>query len=238
MRMSVRRIRFWRDRAPALTGGRSYRQSIGRRTAFAPSLPQAVQNPGTDPVDQGFALLPHHSAVLAADVVGYSRMVELNPRDSIFRLRTMRHDLIEPVARAHGVRLVRYAGDSVLAEFPCVPSAVIFAIEVQRGLPELEKHVPEDRRIRLRIGISSGYVFIVDDDLHGTSVNIASRLQALAAPGDIYLSEVALKQTQGRLAFRCQSLGKRQLKNIVAPVHVFRIPMEEVSPDTVLQDSA
>jgi adenylate cyclase len=183
--------------------------------------------------------MPHHSAVLAADVVGYSRMVELNPRDSIFRLRAMRRDLIEPIARAHGVRLVRYAGDSVLAEFPCVPSAVIFAIEVQRGLPELERHVPENRRIRLRIGISSGYIFIVDDDLHGTSVNIASRLQALAAPGDIYLSEAALKQTQGRFAFRCQSLGTRQLKNIEAPVHVFRIPLEEVSlPDADLQDSA
>jgi class 3 adenylate cyclase len=115
---------------------------------------------------------------------------------------------------------------------------VIFAIEIQRALPELEKHVPDDRRIRLRIGISSGYVFIVDDDLHGTSVNIASRLQALAEPGDIYLSEAALERARGRLAFRCQSLGTRQLKNIAAPVHVFRIRMEEVPVDIVVQDSA
>jgi class 3 adenylate cyclase len=152
--------------------------------------------------------------------------------DCIFRLKVMRRDLIEPAAKLHRATLVRYAGDSVLAEFPSVSSAVIFAVEIQRRLPEIEKYVPEERRIRIRIGISSGPVFMVDGDLHGTSVNIASRLQALAAPGEIYLSEAALDQAHSNLFFRCQSLGTRQLKNIASPVQIYRIPLEELLPNT------
>jgi class 3 adenylate cyclase len=227
-RMSARSFRFWRDKASAVAMTDLWRSRVGQRGVLFTSLARAVQTPGIGPADQGVGMIPHLSAVLAADIAGYSRMMELDPRDCISRLRAMRRDVIEPAARVHGATLVRYAGDSILAEFPSVSSAVIFAIEVQRRLPELEKYVPEDRQIRLRMGICSGHVFTVDGDLHGTSVNIASRLQVLAAPGEIYLSEAALEQARNELSFRCQSLGTRQLKNIVSPVQVFRIPLEEL----------
>ena len=231
-RMWARSFRFWRDKASAVAMTGLWRPRVGQRRVRFTSLPRAVQNLGTGLADQGVDMIPHLSAVLAADIAGYSRMMELDPRDCIFRLKVMRRDLIEPAAKLHRATLVRYAGDSVLAEFPSVSSAVIFAVEIQRRLPEIEKYVPEERRIRIRIGISSGPVFMVDGDLHGTSVNIASRLQALAAPGEIYLSEAALDQAHSNLFFRCQSLGTRQLKNIASPVQIYRIPLEELLPNT------
>jgi class 3 adenylate cyclase len=237
-RMWARSFRFWRDKASAGAMTGLWRPRVGQRGVLVTSLARAVQPPGIGPADQGVGMIPHLSAVLAADIAGYSRMMELDPRDCISRLRAIRHDVIEPASKLYGATLVRYAGDSVLAEFPSVSNAVIFAIEVQRRIPELEKYVPEERQIWLRMGICSGQVFTVDGDLHGTSVNIASRLQVLAAPGEIYLSEAALNQARNELSFRCQSLGTRQLKNIVSPVQVFRIPLEELlRPNTDIQVS-
>jgi class 3 adenylate cyclase len=170
----------------------------------------------------------HLATVLAADIAGYSRMMELDPRYSILRLQTLRRELIEPVSDDFGATLVRYAGDSIIAEFQCPTVAVNCAIIIQRALLGAETHIPEERQIRLRIGISSGQVFNVDGDLHGTTVNVAARLQALAVPGDIYLSGATFNQAGDKLLSRCEFLGSRQLKNILTPVHVFRVLLEEM----------
>jgi class 3 adenylate cyclase len=222
-------IWFWRDGATSMATSGPLRESVGGLSSRCMSPPEvggSIELLGADQTVS--SIVPRLSVVLAADVAEYCRLMELDARDIILRLRTMRRELVEPVTKACGASMVRYAGDSILAEFVCVVGAVSCAIAIQRGLPLFEQGIPEERRMRLRIGISAGHVFHVDGDLHGTSVNVAARLQALAEPGDIYLSEAALSQARNQLPLRYQSLGKRQLKNMATPVHIFRIPREEI----------
>lgn len=148
------------------------------------------------------------AAILAADVVGYSRLAGADEDLTLARLRTLRSDLIDPTIAVHHGRVVKRTGDGALVEFRSVVDAVRCAIEVQNGMVERNDGVPQDRRIEFRIGIHLGDVVEESDgDLMGDGVNIASRLEGLAAAGSICLSEDAYRQVKARLDLSVSDLG-------------------------------
>jgi class 3 adenylate cyclase len=162
------------------------------------------------------------AAILVADVVGYSRLAGADEDRTLARLRGLRSDLIDPAIAAHRGRIVKRTGDGSIIEFRSVVDAVRCAIEVQQGLIERNAGVAGDRRIEFRVGIHVGDVVEESDgDLMGDSVNIAARLEGIAKPGAICLSEDAYRQVKGRLDLKVSDLGPTQLKNIAEPVHVY-----------------
>ncbi len=163
------------------------------------------------------------AAILAADVVGYSRLASTDEDRILARLRALRSDLIDPTIAVHNGRVIKRTGDGALVEFRSVVDAVRCAIEVQNGMVERNAGVPEDRCIEFRIGIHVGDVVEESDgDLMGDGVNIASRLQGVAAPGAICLSEDAYRQVKARLDLSVSDLGDTQLKNIAEPIRSIR----------------
>jgi TolB-like protein/class 3 adenylate cyclase/Tfp pilus assembly protein PilF len=163
------------------------------------------------------------AAILAADVVGYSRLMAADEAGTHARLKALQTDLIGPlVAGLHG-RIVKLMGDGALAEFGSVVEAVQCAVEVQRSVAERQRELPEDQRIALRIGINLGDVIIEGDDIHGDGVNVAARLEALAEPGGVLISRTVRDHVQDKLPYRFVDLGERRVKNIPRPVHVFRV---------------
>ena len=164
------------------------------------------------------------AAILVADIVGYSRLAGTDEDRTLSRLRGLRSDLIDPAIDAHRGRIVKRTGDGSLIEFRSVVDAVRCAIEVQNGLIERNAGVPEDRRIEFRIGIHVGEVVEESDgDLMGDGVNIAARLEGVAKPGAICLSEQAYWQIRGRLETTAVDLGLVRLKNIAEPIRVFSL---------------
>ncbi|QKC85434.1 tetratricopeptide repeat protein [Mesorhizobium sp. NZP2077] len=164
------------------------------------------------------------AAILAADVVGYSRLASEDEDRTLARLRALRSDLIDPTIAVHHGRMVKRTGDGALVEFRSVVDAVRCAIEVQNGMIERNAGVPQDRRIEFRIGIHLGDVVEENDgDLMGDGVNIASRLEGVAAPGAICLSEDAYRQVRARLDLLVTDLGSTQLKNIAEPIRVYSL---------------
>ena len=164
------------------------------------------------------------AAILVADVVGYSRLAEADEEGTLARLRALRGDLIDPAIAAYRGRLVKRTGDGTLIEFRSVVDAVRCAIEVQNRMVERNAGVLEDRRIDFRIGIHLGDVVEESDgDLMGDGVNIAARLESIAAPGAICLSEQAYWQVKGRLDLTATDLGLTQLKNIAEPIRVYSL---------------
>jgi adenylate cyclase len=164
------------------------------------------------------------AAILVADVVGYSRLAAADEDRTLARLRGLRSDLIDPAIAAHHGRIVKRTGDGSLIEFRSVVDAVRCAIEVQNGLIERNVGLPPERRIEFRIGIHLGDVVEESDgDLMGDGVNIAARLEGIAAPGSICLSEDAYRQVSGRLETDVTDLGPTQLKNIERPIRVFSV---------------
>jgi adenylate cyclase len=163
-------------------------------------------------------------AILAADVVGYSRLAGVDEELILARLRTLRSDLIDPTIAVHGGRVVNRTGDGVLVEFRSVVDAVRCAIEIQLGLAERNAGLPPDKRIEYRVGVHIGDVVEErDGDLMGEGVNIAARLEGIATPGAICLSEQAYWQVKGRLDLAVTDLGPTQLKNIAEPVRVYSL---------------
>src|SRR5271169_4839886 len=155
------------------------------------------------------------AAILVADVVGYSRLAGADEERTLARLRGLWSDLVDPAVAAHHGRVVKRTGDGILIEFRSVVDAVRCAIEVQSGLIERNAGVPADRRIDFRVGIHVGDVVEESDgDLMGDVVNIAARLEGVAKPGGICLSEQAYGQVKGRLDLAATDLGLTQLKNI------------------------
>ena len=155
------------------------------------------------------------AAILVADIVGYSRLAGTDEDRTLSRLRGLRSDLIDPAIDAHHGRIVKRTGDGSLIEFRSVVDAVRCAIEVQNGLVERNAGLPPERRIEYRVGIHLGDVVEESDgDLMGDGVNIAARLEGIAAPGAICLSEDAYRQVKGRLDLAVTDLGQTQLKNI------------------------
>ncbi len=164
------------------------------------------------------------AAILAADVVGYSRLAGTDEDRTLSRLRGLRSDLIDPAIAAHHGRMVKRMGDGSLVEFRSVVDAVRCAIEVQNGMVERNAGVPPERRIEFRIGVHLGDVVEESDgDLMGDGVNIAARLEGIAKPGAICLSEQAHWQVKGRLDLAVSDLGPTQLKNIAEPVRVYSL---------------
>ncbi|AUX75670.1 adenylate/guanylate cyclase domain-containing protein [Sinorhizobium fredii] len=164
------------------------------------------------------------AAILAADVVGYSRLAGADEDRTLARLRALRSDLIDPTIAVHNGRVIKRTGDGALVEFRSVVDAVRCAIEVQNGMVERNAGVPQDRRIEFRIGIHLGDVVEESDgDLMGDGVNIASRLEGVAAPGAICLSEDAYRQVKARLDLLVSDLGNTQLKNIAEPIRVYSL---------------
>jgi adenylate cyclase len=164
------------------------------------------------------------AAILVADVVGYSRLAGADEDRTLSRLRGLRSDLIDPAIAAHRGRIVKRTGDGSLVEFRSVVDAVRCAIEMQSGLIERNAGVPAERRIEFRVGIHLGDVVEEDDgDLMGDGVNIAARLESIAAPGTICLSEDAYRQVKGRLDLAVTDLGPIDLKNIAEPIRVYSL---------------
>src|SRR5271163_409837 len=162
------------------------------------------------------------AAILVADVVGYGRLAGAEEDRTLSRLRGLRSDLIDPAIAAHHGRIVKRTGDGSLIEFRSVVDAVRCAIEVQSGMIERNAGVPPERGIEFRIGIHLGDVVEeADGDLMGEGVNIAARLERVANPGAICLSEQAYWQVRGRLDLAVSDLGPTQLKNIAEPVRVY-----------------
>jgi adenylate cyclase len=164
------------------------------------------------------------AAILAADVVGYSRLTGADEDRTLARLRALRSDLIDPTVAVHHGRIVKRTGDGALVEFRSVVDAVRCAIEVQNGMVERNLGLPPERRIDFRIGIHLGDVVEESDgDLMGEGVNIAARLEGVAKPGAICLSEDAYRQVKARLNLSVSDLGATQLKNIAEPIRVYSL---------------
>src|SRR5215813_3478461 len=159
------------------------------------------------------------AAILAADVVGYSRLVGADEDRTLARLRALRSDLIDPTIALHHGRVVKRTGDGILIEFRSVVDAVRCAIEVQNGMVERNAGVPPERCIELRVGIYFGDVVRESDgDLMGDGVNIAARLEGIARPGGICISDDAYRQVKSRLDLKVSDLGLVSLKNIAEPM--------------------
>jgi adenylate cyclase len=171
------------------------------------------------------------AAILVSDVVGYSRLAGADEDRILARLRTLRSDVIDPIISVHRGRVVKRTGDGAIVEFRSAVDAVRCAIEVQNAMVERNAEAPEDRRIVFRIGIHIGDVVEESDgDLMGDGVNIAARLQGVAEPGAICLSEDAYRQVKSRLDLAVSDLGAMPLKNITEPVRVYSLQVGVVAP--------
>ena len=164
------------------------------------------------------------AAILAADVVGFSRLTGVDEDRTLARLRALRSDLIDPTIAVHHGRVVKRTGDGALVEFRSVVDAVRCAVEIQSAMVERNAGVPAERRIEFRIGVHLGDVVEESDgDLMGDGVNIAARLEGIAQPGAICLSEDAYRQVRARLDLEVNDLGPKELKNIAEPVRVYSL---------------
>lgn len=162
------------------------------------------------------------AAILAADVEGYSRLTELDEETSTVTLRMYRV-VVEESISAHKGHIFSSAGDGVVAEFPSIVEAIRCAVEIQNEIAERNASVPEAQRMRFRIGVNLGDVIVEDDNLYGSGVNVAVRLEQLAEPGGICISHTVYDQVRKIVEIPFQDIGERRLKNIADPVHVYRI---------------
>ena len=162
------------------------------------------------------------TAILVADVVGYSRMIGADEEGTLAALKAIREDIINPKIAEHHGRVVKLMGDGLLAEFGSVVDAVRNAVEIQQAVAEYQVNVPDDRRILFRVGINLGDVVIDGDDIQGDGVNVAARLEALSAPGGICVSSAVHDQVRNRLDIEFKDIGEQALKNIDRPVRVWQ----------------
>lgn len=169
------------------------------------------------------------SAIMAADVVGYSRLMGANEVGTLIALKTCRAEAIEPAVKSSAGRIFKLVGDGVLAEFASVVNAVECATTIQRALRERNEDVPDDRRIELRIGINLGDVIIDDDDIYGDGVNIAARIEGVARPGGIAVSQSVRDHVGNRLDVAFQDRGDQQLKNIAGAVRIYDVLSKEAA---------
>ena len=167
------------------------------------------------------------SAILAADVVEYSRLMGSDEAGTLAELKRIRCELIEGKIADHQGRIVKLTGDGILAEFPSVVSAVACAVEMQRQIRERFASVPDDKRIVFRIAVNLGDVIVDGDDIYGDGVNVAARLQSIAEPGGIAVSQSVRDQVGNRLALPFADRGEQQLKNIEKPVRVYDVLLQE-----------
>jgi adenylate cyclase len=173
------------------------------------------------------------AAILAGDVAGYSRLMGLDEEGTLARLNAHRREFLEPTIGEHRGRIVKRTGDGVLIEFSSAVDAARCAIQQQRGMAQRNVGVPAEQRIELRIGIHIGDIMIDEGDIFGDGVNIAARLESIAQPGGICISDDAYRQVRGKVDANFQDSGEQDLKNIARPVRVY-----QWQPDTaVVADS-
>jgi TolB-like protein/class 3 adenylate cyclase len=163
------------------------------------------------------------AAILAADVAGYSRLIEADEEGTLGRLRALRTEVIDPKIAAHRGRIVKTTGDGLLVEFASVVDALRCAAEIQATMAESNAGSPTDRRIELRIGINVGDIVVEDGDIFGDGVNVAARLEGLGEPGGICVSTRVQEDAAGKLDLVFEDIGEQQLKNIARPVRVYRV---------------
>ncbi len=176
------------------------------------------------------------SVIVAADVVGYSRLVAADEAGTLAAMKAHRAELWDPTTEAHGGRVVGTAGDSLLIEFQSAVAAVECSLAVQRAMTVRNDDIEDDRRMRLRIGVNLGEIVVEGDDILGDGVNIAARLEALAAPDGICISDNVMRQIRGKLESDFHDGGDVALKNIAAPVHVWHWRAEAPSPRRAARD--
>jgi adenylate cyclase len=166
------------------------------------------------------------AAVLAADVAGYSRLMGRDEEGTLASLKSLRKALVDPCIAAHRGRIVKTTGDGVLVEFASAVDAARCAIEVQRGMAAQNADVPQETKIEFRIGIHVGDIIIDDNDIFGDGVNIAARLEGIAEPGGVCISDDAQRQVRGKVEFGFDDMGPQNLKNIAEPMRAWRIRIE------------
>jgi adenylate cyclase len=171
------------------------------------------------------------AAILAADVVGYSRLMSRDEAGTLARLKTIRQEIVDPAIADRSGRLVKLMGDGALVEFASAVDAVHCALEIQSRVGALDTERPLDSRIRFRIGINVGDVIVDGEDIYGDGVNVASRIEALAEPGGICLSRAAADQVRDKVPVRIESIGERTVKNIARPIEVFSVAQEPVDEE-------
>src|SRR5712664_1483390 len=170
------------------------------------------------------------AAILAADVAGYSRLIEADEEGTLSRLKALRAELIDPKIAGHHGRIVKTTGDGLLIEFASVIDALRCAAAVQAAMAEGNAPIPPDRRIEFRIGINVGDIVVEDGDIFGDGVNVAARLEGLADPGGICVSARVQEDAAGKLDLAFEDIGEQGLKNIARPVRTYRVRPEGPSP--------
>ena len=178
------------------------------------------------------------AAILAADVVGYSRLMSEDEAGTLATLKAHREELVEPKIAEHNGRVVKLMGDGLLAEFGSVVSAVQCAVEIQRAMAERNTDLPEGRRIDFRVGINLGDVIVEGEDIYGDGVNIAARLEGLAEPGGICVARNVFDQVKGKVDTAFEDLGEREVKNIAEPLRVYSVrPGNSDRPARAMEDA-
>ena len=167
------------------------------------------------------------AAVVAADVVGYSRLIREDEAGTLATVKAHRENLIEPIVLARNGRIVKLMGDGLLIEFAGAVEAVRCTVEIQHHIRAENNDVPEDHQVRYRIGINIGDIVVEDDDIYGDGVNLAARLEALAEPGGIYMALNVFDQIKDKLDLNIDDLGMHQVKNIAEPVSVFSLRQDD-----------
>ncbi|MGA7865020.1 MAG: adenylate/guanylate cyclase domain-containing protein, partial [Stellaceae bacterium] len=163
------------------------------------------------------------TAILAADVAGYSRLMGADEEETLARLKAHRREVVDPRIGEHRGRIVKTTGDGLLAEFASIVDAVRCAAEIQREMAERNADVPPDRRIEFRVGINVGDIIIDESDIFGDGVNVAARLEALAEPGGTCVSRMVRDQVRDKLDLAFEDMGEQQVKNIARPVRAYRV---------------
>jgi len=169
------------------------------------------------------------TAILAADVAGYSRLMGADEEGTHERLKVHLSQLVDPKIKEHRGHTVKNTGDGLLAEFPSVVDAVRCAVEIQRGMAERNAETPEDKRITFRVGVNLGDVIVEAHDIFGDGVNVAARLEGLAEPGGICISRVVRDQIRDKLPYPFEDRGEQSVKNIVRSVQVYALRPEAVA---------
>ena len=173
------------------------------------------------------------TAILAADVVGYSRLMGRDEAGTLAQLKEVRCEIVEGKIAEHHGRIVKLTGDGILAEFPSVVSAVACAVGLQRAMQTRTASMPDDRSIQFRVGVNLGDVIVEGDDIYGDGVNVAARLESVAAPGGIAVSQSVRDQVGNRLDLIFEDRGEQQLKNIEKPIRVYHVLLEEPESDAM-----
>jgi adenylate cyclase len=176
-------------------------------------------------------------AILAADVAGYSRLMGTDEEGTLAHLKSLRKTLIDPKIAEHRGHIVKTTGDGMLVEFASAVDAARCALEIQRGMTEQNADAPQDNRIRFRIGIHVGDIIIDDNDIFGDGVNIAARLEGIAEPGGVCISDDAHRQIRGKVDIAFEDMGTHSLKNIAEPMRVWRMKIGEAASESPHSDS-